>query len=240
MMLLCELHAHTTWSDGVLPLPEVVDLYGAAGFDVLCITDHVVRSDDPWRDDVGGRVGVTEDNIAVYLAEIDREAERAWRRHRLLVIPGLELTVNHPDPDRAAHAVAVGLREFVGVDEGIGAAMTQARGRGAAIIAAHPHSDEDQCPPERATRGLWRQWERYAPVVDRVEVVNRNEPFAWVARAGLPAVANGDFHEPEHLVSWKTLLPCELREEAIVAYLRSSRPSFVGQVDAAVRAAAAA
>jgi hypothetical protein len=26
--LLCELHAHTTWSDGDLSLRELVDLYG--------------------------------------------------------------------------------------------------------------------------------------------------------------------------------------------------------------------
>jgi hypothetical protein len=35
-----ELHAHTTWSDGALGIPAVVDLYGQQGFDVLCITDH--------------------------------------------------------------------------------------------------------------------------------------------------------------------------------------------------------
>ena len=40
--LLCELHAHTTWSDGALSLPELVDVYGNAGFDVLCVTDHSV------------------------------------------------------------------------------------------------------------------------------------------------------------------------------------------------------
>ena len=39
--LLAELHAHTTWSDGILSVPALVDLYGAQGFDVLCITDHV-------------------------------------------------------------------------------------------------------------------------------------------------------------------------------------------------------
>jgi predicted metal-dependent phosphoesterase TrpH len=41
--LLCELHAHSRWSDGDLELADVVDLYGRAGFDVLCITDHVMR-----------------------------------------------------------------------------------------------------------------------------------------------------------------------------------------------------
>jgi len=45
-LLLCELHAHTTWSDGLLTLTELVDLYGRHGFDVLCVTDHLLRSDD--------------------------------------------------------------------------------------------------------------------------------------------------------------------------------------------------
>jgi predicted metal-dependent phosphoesterase TrpH len=41
--LLCELHAHTTWSDGLLSPRELCDLYGRAGFDVLAVTDHTVR-----------------------------------------------------------------------------------------------------------------------------------------------------------------------------------------------------
>jgi histidinol phosphatase-like PHP family hydrolase len=45
---LCELHAHTTMSDGELTLGELVDLYGRYRFDVLCVTDHCVRSSDPW------------------------------------------------------------------------------------------------------------------------------------------------------------------------------------------------
>ena len=52
--LLCELHAHTTWSDGTLSVQELVDLYGMAGFDVLCVTDHVVRADDPSGPMIGG------------------------------------------------------------------------------------------------------------------------------------------------------------------------------------------
>ena len=41
--LLCELHAHTTWSDGALSIRELVDLYGRRGFDVLSVTDHATR-----------------------------------------------------------------------------------------------------------------------------------------------------------------------------------------------------
>src|SRR6266511_4811033 len=53
-LLLCELDAHTTWSDGTLGIRELVGLYGVAGFDVLCVTDHTVRLDDPSPRSVDG------------------------------------------------------------------------------------------------------------------------------------------------------------------------------------------
>jgi histidinol phosphatase-like PHP family hydrolase len=68
--LLCELHAHTRWSDGALTLPELVDLYGQNGFDVLAVTDHVVRSDDPWPPPDASVCGVHEANHDEYYAEI--------------------------------------------------------------------------------------------------------------------------------------------------------------------------
>jgi hypothetical protein len=39
--------AHDPWSDGVLTVPELVDLYGRAGLDVLAVTDHVLREPAP-------------------------------------------------------------------------------------------------------------------------------------------------------------------------------------------------
>ena len=41
------------------------------------------------------------------------------------------------------------------------------------------------------------------------------------AEARLRVAANGDFHRLERLASWKTLLPCEQTEEAIIDFLRS-------------------
>jgi hypothetical protein len=93
--LLAELHAHTTWSDGSLALPGLVDLYGSRGFDVLCITDHVCRTDL-----ADAPEGITAANYGAYLAEIDHEARRARERYDLLVVPGLVLTHNDPDPAR--------------------------------------------------------------------------------------------------------------------------------------------
>jgi hypothetical protein len=44
-MLLCDFHIHTNYSDGVLPMSKVVDLFGRSGHDVIAITDHIVNED---------------------------------------------------------------------------------------------------------------------------------------------------------------------------------------------------
>ena len=45
--LRCALHAHTTNSDGDLPPEALVRHYDWAGYDVLAISDHWVRTDEP-------------------------------------------------------------------------------------------------------------------------------------------------------------------------------------------------
>lgn len=234
--LLAELHAHTTWSDGALSVGALVDLYGARGFDVLCITDHACRADGPWRE-LSPR-GITAANHAAYLTELDREAARALERYGLLVVPGLELTYNDPDPAQAAHALALGLRSFVSVDDGIDGAIETAVLAGAALVAAHPYDDEEAPNPGRLTQRFARDSELSARV-HRFELFNRTQLFAWVARAGLPCVASGDFHRLAHLGGWKSLIPCARDEEAVIRHLRSRRPVFLTQVDAGLERAAA-
>jgi predicted metal-dependent phosphoesterase TrpH len=212
--LLAELHAHTTWSDGELTPAELVDLYGRAGFDVLAITDHVVHS--------SAESHVRAETYRAYLDELDAEAERARRRYGLLVAPGLELTVEDPDPRRAGHALAIGLRDFVSVDDGLDAALREARDAGAALIAAHPYPLAAVAASARGTAWFAEDPEWAASAVDRFELFNRDDRFDWVALRQLPWVATGDFHRPGHLFTWKTLLPCERTEEAIVATLRSN------------------
>ena len=51
-------------------------------------------------------------NHAAYVTAIEIEAARARVQYDMLVLPGLELTYNDPDPLVAAHAVAVGLEIF--------------------------------------------------------------------------------------------------------------------------------
>lgn len=213
-LLLCELHAHTTWSDGYLTLAEVVDLYGRARFDVLCITDHTVRLDDPTP------AAVDSWTWPAYATSVRTEAERAAREYGLLVLLGLELTDNQPDPRDSAHALAVGLDHFVSVEEGFVPALEAANDQGAVLVAAHPYSEDDRTPL-RPTLRISREYRELRSLIHRYELFNRTETFSWVAQECLPPLASGDFHRPEHLASWKTLLRCEKDEEAVIDCLRS-------------------
>lgn len=218
-LLLCELHAHTTWSDGSLSPRELVDLYGGLGFDVLCVTDHVLRSDDPWQ-------GVEPESFHAYADEISREATRARALYDLLVIPGLELTYDAEDPDEAGHALALGLRQPVSMDDGLLQAMRTAKDAGAAIVAAHPNGPENH-PASRGTRYFWRRWAELDGLVDRFELFNRRQVFPWVADACLPVIATGDFHHLENLAGWKTMLACAKEEAAVINCLQSPARAYL-------------
>ena len=230
--LLCELHAHTRWSDGELSIAELVDLHGRAGFDVLGITDHVVRPNDPWKEIDGAEArAVDETTWDAYLADIAREARRAAVMYGLLVVPGLELTFNDFESVRAAHAVAFGLRSFVALDGGIAEAMKEARTHGAALVAAHPYDGPEPASTDlRVTRRFSRD-RGLQRLAHRFELFNRSQLFGWVAEAGLPAVACGDVHRVEHLSDWRTLIPSERDEEAVLDYLRSPRPVYLTRVE---------
>jgi 3',5'-nucleoside bisphosphate phosphatase len=234
--LLCELHSHSRWSDGELSVAELVDLHGRNGFDVLCVTDHVVRSEHRGRN--GGGATVDERTWGRYLADVEREAERARELYGMLVIPGLELTFNDSDPMQAAHAVAIGLRSFVHVDDGIERAISSASTAGAAVIAAHPYAAESAESHSRLTK-RWACDDALRALAHRFELFNRTQLYGWVAEAGLPSVASGDFHRREHLAGWKTLLPTHLAEAAVVDYLRSPRPVYLARFEAVAGLAAA-
>jgi hypothetical protein len=155
----------------------------------------------------------------------------------MLVVPGLELTHNHREPDLSAHALAIGLRRFVSPDLGLVGALMAAREAGAALVAAHPHGPEEDPVPARTTRRFWREWDT---LVHRVELFNRWDVYGWAATGELPAVASGDTHASEHLSSWKTLVPCEQDERALVSHLRSSRATYLVPFRAAAVEASAA
>ena len=104
--------------------------------------------------------------------------------------------------------------------------MFAAREAGAAIVAAHPHGARDDPSYARTTRWFSRNSQRLDGLVDRYELFNRRQTFGWVAEAGLPGIATGDFHRVEHLRTWKTL-PCAKTEHAVIEHLQSSRRAYI-------------
>ena len=63
-MLLADFHIHSTWSDGRLPIPEIVDAFGRTGHDVIAITDHVVNEDSLLGKIAHScRLSITKDNF---------------------------------------------------------------------------------------------------------------------------------------------------------------------------------
>ncbi len=95
------------------------------------------------------------------------------------------------------------------------------------MVAAHPHGELPDPSEPRTTRWFWHHHARLDGLVHRWELINRDQTFGWIAERGLPGIATGDFHRPEHLETWKTLLPCAKTEKAVLAYLRSDAGAYV-------------
>lgn len=223
-MLLCDFHVHTSYSDGALALPEVVDLFGKSGHDVIAITDHIVN-----RDNGLGRIAhairhsLNPETWKRYFEEIRREAERAWKTYGMLVIPGAEMTRNTINRDTSVHVLALGLNEFLPADGDPIELLKEIRKRGAVSVACHPHEMSEFFAN---TFYLWNRRKLVAPLVDLWEVGCRWDLFPVVSREKLPHVANSDFHRPEHLYAWKTLLKAEKSVAGILEALK--RASGIG------------
>lgn len=217
-MLLCDFHIHTTYSDGVLPLPEVVDLFGRSGHDVIAITDHIVN-----RDNGLGKIAhairrsLTPETFESYRREIRHEAARAWRTYGMLVIPGAEMTRNTIHRDTSVHFLALGLQEWLPADGDPIETLGEIRARGGVSVACHPHEMSEFYAN---TFYLWNRRRTVGKLVDLWEVGCRWELFPVVSREKLRHVANSDFHRPEHLYAWKTLLAAEKTERSVLAALK--------------------
>lgn len=212
-MLLADFHIHTTWSDGKLTVPEVVDLFGRSGHDVIAITDHVVNADTVIGK-VTHRFGltVTPDNFRGYREELEREKRRAWDQYRMILLPGFELTQNTCTRRGSAHVLALGIDEFISANGSVGEMLQRAQESSRIVVACHPHEQSDWYAN---TFYLWNQRSEVADLIDLWEVACRFDLFPPVARAKLRFIGNSDFHREEHLYAWKTLLPCEKQEQAI-------------------------
>jgi len=220
-MLLCDFHIHTKYSDGSVELRKTIDIFGQAGFDAIAITDHVVNGDSS----IGKlanrlKLSVTEKNFDEYMASIKYEAERAWNKYELLVIPGVEISKNYISPEKSAHILIIDIKDFIPACLSYEKIFLEAKQQDALIIACHPHNTSDL---SHDTLFLWNNREKYAKYIDAWEIANRDDVFNVVSLKKYPYIANSDFHKPRHIYSWKTLLNCEKDIDSIKKCIRHNK-----------------
>ena len=221
-LLLCDLHTHTTWSDGKLSVPEIVDFYGQRGFDCLCITDHLC---DPMRL-LGKLVNLTglvipPGEIEGYFEEIEREKKRAWAKYDLMLMTGVEFNKDGYTAKTSTHLLGVDLKQPIDPSLNLKQLIAEIHAQGGLAIASHPHETKSEWGKD--TLYLWEHVDEYAPLLDAWEVANRDDIFNPVGLKKLPFIASSDFHKPNHIHSWKTLLYCEKEAEAIKHCIRVNR-----------------
>lgn len=214
--LLCDFHIHTRFSDGELSIEEIIDLYGEKKFDVISITDHVLdnESQKKYKEEDRRIPAVTLDDFAFYRESLWQEAQRAWDKYQMILLPGVEITNN----TQKFHLLGIDIKEFVDPDQKVEPILQQIRKQGGISVACHPY--ERNHTEDRQSIHLWENHEQYATLFDAWEVANRDDLFNVVGLKKFNYIANSDFHELRHLYSWKTLLMCEKNPEAVKSAIR--------------------
>ncbi len=214
--LLADLHIHSTFSDGLLPMEEIVQLYGQSGFDVIAITDHLFDTESQRSLEIHAE-GKSVKNIKDYFAKIEEVARWAKKNYDMLVIPGLEVC-NLP---RDYHILGIDLTEAVNPNQDVIKVLEEIHRQGGVAIASHPplklsyFLQGDMTSLVRHPLHLWRYKERYVDKIDAWEIANREDIFGEVSLERFPYLANSDFHDRHHLTSWKSLIYAEKERESI-------------------------
>ena len=223
-MLLCDFHAHSKFSDGQLSLPELVDFYGTRGFDAIAVTDHVC--------DQSSFLGsaahflnrtITLDSFYLYREALEEQAERAWSKYRMILLPGFELTKNSLSNHRSAHILGIGIHDYVDPNQDALALIKAIQDQGGLAIAAHP---VDTGMKEPQTYHLWNRREELRPHFDAWEVASGRHYFTQVEKEKLPMIASSDLHAPHQIQGWKTLVDSEKHPSAILEAVKKQKVEF--------------
>jgi hypothetical protein len=223
-MMLADLHVHSTFSDGQMTIPEIVDFYGRRRFGCIAITDHICEEKT-----FLGRAAeylnrtLTAATFPLYQELLRSEAERAWDQYQMVLLPGVELSKNSWSNHRSAHILGIGITDFISADGDIVDLCRAIRSQGAIAVAAHPVSTRRFEPQ---TYHLWDRREELAIEFDAWEVASGPHLFEEVRASSLPQIASSDLHTPRQINSWKTVFECERHPEAVLDAVRKQNLSF--------------
>lgn len=204
-MFLADFHTHSRFGGGRLPLRSLVDLFGSRGFGALAVTDSLVndRTLPGKASELLGR-GVGKRNHAIYRERLGAERERAWKKYRMLLVPGFET---------ASGVLALGVEEYLDPSLPLPALSAAIRAHGGLAIAAQPLT-------------LWNRREELRPHFDAWEVAAGALLREDVKTSGFPLVAGSNLRRAEDIRSWKTVLECERSLPTVLDAIRLQRLSF--------------
>ena len=217
-MFLADLHMHSTFSDGKMTIPELVDFYGSRGFGAIALTDHLCE-EKSLIGKAARYIGhtLTPATFPLYLEIIKSEAARAWDYYRMVLIPGFELSKNSISNHRSAHILGIGVSKFMWADADVVDLARAIRGQGALAVAAHPVSTRKL---EKQTYHLWDRRRELAKELDAWEVASGPYLFSEVEESKLPVIGSSDLHQPRQINAYKTVFSCERNQEAILDAIR--------------------
>jgi predicted metal-dependent phosphoesterase TrpH len=152
---------------------------------------------------------------------VKQEAERAWEKYGMLVIPGVEISKNYLSSEKSAHILIIDIKEFIPACWSYERIFLEAKDQNALIVACHPHHSSQKAT--RDTLFLWNNREKYAKYIDAWEIANRDDVFNVISLKKYPYIANSDFHRARHIYSWKTLLNCEKKTESIKQCIKHNK-----------------
>lgn len=197
---LIDLHIHSQFSDGKLSVSEIVDLYGKKGFSAIAITDHLADTQT-----LTGLVtrklnlSLTEYNMDQYLDSLAREAKRAKKLYNMLLIPGVEITLNSWSKQKGAHIVFLNVNRFIDPNQSVENLLQQ--NADFFSIAAHPLWNESY---EFKTTYLWDHREKLAQTFDAWECATSYKFAKEVYLSGYNIVSSSDFHTPLRFEAWRS------------------------------------
>lgn len=195
-----DLHIHSNFSDGKLSIAEIVDYYGQKGFSAIAITDHLADSKT-----LTGKVthqlslSLSKDNIDQYLQTLHQEARRAYEKYNMLLIPGVEVTLNSWSKKKGAHIVFLNVDNYIDPNKPV---LDLLKDNSKYFsIAAHPLWNESY---EFKTTYLWEHRHLLQNQLDAWECATAQRFSPEIFQSGLPIVSSSDFHSFLRTESWKS------------------------------------
>ena len=95
--------------------------------------------------------------------------------------------------------------------------LVRANDARAVVVACHPHEQSEWFSN---TFYLWNRRNEVTNAIHLWELACRWDLFPPVARDRLRFVGNSDFHMPQHLYAWKTLLACDKNRADVIRMLK--------------------